>query len=232
MAVCLTTRCFPATSDVKRKSGIPWGCLVKPFAVGDGAAEESKETGGRTLTSVRASAVARCGTCYAYINPFVKWSWNSWRCPLCRTWNSCGRRYRDRNDNDLPELSFSDIEFLVSTTTPYPNAETTTSGLTLRHPIYIFVVDVTGGEKAVETVKKSILQSLDHLPTHAWMALVTVSHKIGVYDMRSASPHVRFTHILPNGTVDPILEECISLSDALTSIHSNKEPNQPQCTQF
>ncbi len=65
------------------------------------------------------------------------------------------------------------------------------------YPAYIFCVDISGRTEYIELVKSSILAAVEALSPQAWVGLAVFSSKIGLYDLRSAVPHVKYIRIPP-----------------------------------
>ena len=71
----------------------------------------------------------------------------------------------------------------------------TYGGVAAQTPIYLFVVDTAGSAEQVELVKAAMLASLEALPPEAWVGLLVFSYKLGVFQLRAATPHVRYTAV-------------------------------------
>jgi hypothetical protein len=63
-----------------------------------------------------AEMVARCESCFAYINHHAKFVRDGWWCPLCHNTNALPSRYTTRTRKFLPELQEGLIEFDVGGT--------------------------------------------------------------------------------------------------------------------
>lgn len=68
------------------------------------------------VEKVTAETVARCESCFAYINCHAKFVRDGWWCPLCHNTNVLPSRYAGRTRKFLPELQEGLLEFDVSGT--------------------------------------------------------------------------------------------------------------------
>ncbi len=68
------------------------------------------------MEKVTAETVARCESCFAYINCHAKFVRDGWWCPLCHNTNVLPSRYAGRTRKFLPELQEGLLEFDVSGT--------------------------------------------------------------------------------------------------------------------
>jgi len=161
MSVQFTTNRFPKSLKLKKDSGIPWGCVVQPFASIPAVSE----------TDISSDLIPRCQRCFAYINRYVRFTRSAWKCPLCENTNNLSERHASSlNREALPELKYDVIEYdLVDEQDPDTSSiqadeqkgeeEADTSGnlppktTTLEYPVYLFVVDVSGSAEFIELVK-------------------------------------------------------------------------------
>ena len=54
--------------------------------------------------------LVRCAHCRAYMNPFVQFSLNEWKCSLCYAMNHTGLEHF-KNHKDKPEFKHGTVEF-------------------------------------------------------------------------------------------------------------------------
>jgi hypothetical protein len=73
------------------------------------------------VEKVTAEMVARCESCFAYINCHAKFVRDGWWCPLCHNTNVLPSRYASRTRKFLPELREGLLEFDVSGTGSLPH---------------------------------------------------------------------------------------------------------------
>lgn len=157
--------------------------------------------------------VARCESCFAYINCYAKFEEDGWCCPLCHTTNALSPRYASRNRRLLPELQEGLLEFNVA------NDDT----LCASRPVFLAIVDLTGTTEALETIKTGLAAVIQALPPSSLFGLVTFSERIGVYDLRSPIPHIKHIAIHESGECTLGLEELVPLSNSLVEISSYSE---------
>ncbi len=96
--------------SVKDNAGLPWGCSVQPFidlSLGNDKKIEPPTT------------IERCENCFAYINRYVSFSRNKWRCSICQSNNYISgnnSRYASLTSRaKLPELTEQCIDVLLET---------------------------------------------------------------------------------------------------------------------
>ena len=65
----------------------------------------------------------------------------------------------------------------------------------LSPPAYVFVVDVSAGSHTLEMIKSALLAALEALSPQVWVGLVTVSGRLGLYDLKCRTPCVHYAHI-------------------------------------
>eukprot|EP00808_Paulinella_micropora_P015554 g11276.t1 len=174
---------FPQNAKLKDQVGLPWSCVVQPLAP---LPAEAK-------TDLPASEIARCESCWAYINGYAQLQRRKWFCPLCMNYNALPARYRMGTKRDeLPELAQGGgwIECIKDANPSVPSVLSEPSEVG-----YIFCVDTTGGSDYVDAVSAAMQAALQALPPRALVGLMVFSNKVGLYDMRSETPHVRFARI-------------------------------------
>lgn len=220
MKIRFTTENFPSSMTVKEDSGLPWGCVVQPYAPLD---NESKN-------QLHLSEIARCENCFAYINSYVTFSRKKWRCNICGERNDVTERYATSDNRmQLPELKENCLDFIVedpnNPQTPEKNShdsEQSSDTLSAQNtggvydpsdlsnvPIFIAVVELTGPSDFLSLVKSGLTAALEALPPCTLFGLITYSNRIGVFDLRSSIPHVQHLHI----PFDPYTEPSLSLDE-------------------
>jgi protein transport protein SEC23 len=102
-----------------------------------------------------------------------------WTCPFCFTRNAMTPYYAENITPDrLPaELmqDYTTMDFILPTARP------------ACPPAFLYVVDACASEEELESLKDSILQSLELLPPTALVGLVTYGTMVQVHEMASAS---------------------------------------------
>mmetsp|Transcript_2788 Transcript_2788/g.4047 ORF Transcript_2788/g.4047 Transcript_2788/m.4047 type:complete len:634 (+) Transcript_2788:32-1933(+) len=171
-----TCQRFPRNEGIREEAGIPWGCLIRPYT----------SINAKQKSSAESSNIARCSRCYAYINVYVRWSWSSWQCSLCRTWNSATKRYQAKDSEYLPEFQTNIVEYVLT------NKETDEKVL---KPVYILAIDISGDEAAIDAIKKSLIESIDALPEYARIAFLVFSHRIGFLDASGSKPNIKYSNV-------------------------------------
>ncbi|CAM9115714.1 unnamed protein product, partial [Phaeothamnion confervicola] len=183
---------------VKDASGLPWACCITPFA-------------GEHLPgpAVPIDQVARCATCYAYINPSCELAPRWWRCPLCGEHNAIKptmQRYRAARAGDtLPELTQQVVEYelpLDSKGAMLQAGEFALNrGYLAKEPaadrpvVHLAVVDENGGAAYLAAVADALAAAAAALPPEARFALVLASDRVGLFDLAAPLPHVHFVDV-------------------------------------
>eukprot|EP00897_Mesotaenium_endlicherianum_P000760 jgi/Mesen1/10685/ME000009S10481 len=226
MAIRFTVNQFPANVQLKDDSGIPWGCVVQPFA------SDEKDIIFSSAPLPRADEIARCEECFAYISGFCHIQRSNWSCALCDTVNTFSEReYRRYSKGSLlencPELAGSLVELDVATEedrSRYSSGEEQ-EGDVYTKPVYVALVDLTAPEDVLELVKSALLAALEALSPSSLFGLVTFSHKIGLYDLQGSVPVVKHVPIpeLPDGGFSLELQEVMPLQAFLAPVDANKD---------
>jgi len=139
---------FPSDPSAKEAAGMPFGCVVQPFA------ESSKASAG--VPPVSAKMVARCDTCFGYINPFVIFDRKRWRCSFCGKYNPILARYSTPMlRRELPELK-SPIFVMDMEDGLAGGPELEGGGEVQAQPIHLIVVDISGTQDYLDLVKVRI----------------------------------------------------------------------------
>lgn len=122
----------------------------------------------------------RCATCTSILNPLSKVDYisKSWLCMFCSSRNRLPASYAAHiSETNLPaELmsQFSTIEYIL----PLANMNLP--------PIFLFVVDTSGYEEELTSLKASLKQSLNLLPADALVGFITYGMNAFVYDLSSS----------------------------------------------
>jgi protein transport protein SEC24 len=79
----VTVNAFPADANVRQRSNLPFGIILRPLAVSP--AKSHDEDAIPVVTFPAECKVVRCSSCRSYINPFVTFldGGARWRCSLC-----------------------------------------------------------------------------------------------------------------------------------------------------
>ncbi len=133
---------FPPNPEIKEVSGIPWGCSIQPFCnIQQFQKKKHPTTNKKSIVDedpnnknnsdnnntdlpfpqilVNSNEIARCESCFGYINPYVTFQRTQWKCSLCYHSNyipSTSRYGSLVARPQLPELRDNFIEYRVTTT--------------------------------------------------------------------------------------------------------------------
>ena len=86
-----TLSAFPDSPSSKEAAGVPFGVIAQPLAP---LTDDAGDAIAQNPFLEYADAVARCESCYGYINPYCAFvRQHHWRCSLCGTLNPVTPRY-------------------------------------------------------------------------------------------------------------------------------------------
>lgn len=221
MSIVFSSSQFPASNQTKDESGLPWGALITPLAP---LSQEDKRT------ERKASTVARCSQCFGYVNSYCKFQAKyTWRCSLCYATNTVPPEYEahvrgddHQSERRFPELSANCVEFVVAENdglkeqlTVSEGARDDTDAAVLEFPSYVFLVDLSSNQTAyIDLVKSALQAALEGLSSMCWVGLVVFSTRLGVYDLRSHIPHVRYCRLPSTASADGSLAELAGTLDS------------------
>eukprot|EP00611_Tribonema_gayanum_P005646 TRINITY_DN1486_c0_g1_i2.p1 TRINITY_DN1486_c0_g1~~TRINITY_DN1486_c0_g1_i2.p1 ORF type:complete len:570 (+),score=192.92 TRINITY_DN1486_c0_g1_i2:1-1710(+) len=194
--------------------------------------------------------VARCSTCFAYINPYCVVSRRWWRCSLCGAHvslrhaqptlatGSDPERYRQPHPlQKVPEL----IHQVLDLELPFGPQETASlhqhaAAEADRPPVYLALVDETGGAAFLSAVSQALQRVVSTLPDHLCFGLITFSDRVGIFDVAAPLPLVRFADIgaatasadptLAPGSAAVDLADVVSVADLACPVGGNRESMQ------
>lgn len=199
----LSSDACPLNVDLKETTGLPWGCVVRPFA---------SPRSGVQLPVANESEIERCSNCYAYPNHLCGFEYRRWRCALCGNRNRMPSRYTRSGDRSrLPELMGECFELEMR---PTADDEVTFG----ERPAYIAIVDGSGDADFMELVRSALSAAVSALEPTDYFCLVTVTEDIGLYDLRAAVPAVRQVAVPSSGKLSLALEELLPLGEALVQV--------------
>eukprot|EP00898_Chlorokybus_atmophyticus_P008263 jgi/Chlat1/8438/Chrsp80S07919 len=232
MSIRFTTDSFPKHGSLKDEAGLPWGCVVQPFAsIPQTSSSPSPSTTPPTTTSPATSSldteaedVARCENCYGYISGLCYLEKHMWRCALCDHYSAYppGGRYKPAERFNLPELSQPVVDLQVAS----EDSENAGDAIATRL-VYVAVVDLSCGEDFLELVKSALVAALEALAPGALFGLVTVARRVGLYNMHHAGA-VKYVAVGGSGSrrsgkLSADLAYAIPIDDLLTSVDQYKE---------
>ena len=199
----LSSDACPIDVDLKESTGLPWGCVVRPFA---------SPRAGTPLPLANESEIDRCSNCYAYPNHLCGFEYRRWRCSLCGNRNRMPSRYSRSGDRSrLPEFAGECYELEMR---PTADDEVTFG----ERPAYIAIVDGSGDADFMELVRSALSAAVSALEPTDYFCLVTVTEDIGLYDLRAAVPAVRQVAVPSSGRLSLALEELLPLGEALVQV--------------
>ena len=113
--------------------------------------------------------------CRSVLNPFCQVDVRAriWICPFCLSRNSLPAHYKDISAERIPlELhpSHTTIEYKLARPAPSP-------------PIFLYVVDTCQEEDSLSALKETLISSLDLLPDHALVGLITFGTMAQVHEL-------------------------------------------------
>ncbi|GFR45227.1 hypothetical protein Agub_g6624 [Astrephomene gubernaculifera] len=194
MKVDFTLKRFPINGRLKEQCGLPFSAVLQPYHK---LSERDAAAGG--ASEVASDDIARCKHCYAYVNCYCAFDTAGWVCSLCNKHNSLKpqqmRRYRldPAHLQQLPEVRCEVFEALAEHPAhvhlPGQQDQGFVSGPA---PTVLALVDTSAGEEFLELVRSSLEAALEALPPVTRFGLITMSHRIGLYDVRAPEPCVRY----------------------------------------
>ncbi|KXZ54187.1 hypothetical protein GPECTOR_5g282 [Gonium pectorale] len=212
MKVEFTLRRFPINARLKEESGLPFSAVLQPYH-----RLSDKEAAAGNATDVRSEDIVRCNSCYAYINCYCSFDSAGWVCSLCNRHNGLRpqqlkryaraagclaawqqRAYRLDAEllQSLPEVRSDVFETLAAE--PIPIEDPAEEGardqppVSGPAPVVVALVDTAAGEDFLELVRSSLAAALEALPPVTRFALVSMSDRVGLHDVRGEEPTVRF----------------------------------------
>eukprot|EP00884_Botryococcus_braunii_P002587 jgi/Botrbrau1/12329/Bobra.4_3s0002.2 len=236
MAISFTTKKLPVSGALKQESGLPFSCVVQPFArtntipCGEG-------------TSLKAEDVSRCHQCYAYINHCCTFLLPGWTCALCGHLNEyhsvSNQRYaRASQRAKCPELRAGLLEVDCPVDAGVNAASEDGDGWmeVAASPIFVALVDRSGGPDYLELVRTALLAALEAVPPSSLFALLTFADTVELYDLRGRAPAVLSVPLTEEGggptacdlasvlPLDAVLTSLVQHKDTLTAAIDGLEP--------
>ncbi|KAK0930432.1 GTPase-activating protein S23 [Friedmanniomyces endolithicus] len=159
----LSWNTFPSSRMEASRLVVPIGALYTPL-------KEKSDTPLLQYEPVTCKA-----PCRAVLNPFCQVDMRAriWICPFCLQRNGLPPHYKDISENQIPpELhpGSTTIEYRLARPAPTP-------------PIFVFVVDTCQEEDSLKALKDSIIMSLDLIPPHALVGLITYGTMAQVHEL-------------------------------------------------
>ncbi|KAK0271653.1 GTPase-activating protein S23 [Friedmanniomyces endolithicus] len=159
----LSWNTFPSSRMEASRLVVPIGALYTPL-------KEKSDT-----PLLQYEPVTCKPPCRAVLNPFCQVDMRAriWICPFCLQRNGLPPHYKDISENQIPpELhpGSTTIEYRLARPAPTP-------------PIFVFVVDTCQEEDSLKALKDSIIMSLDLIPPHALVGLITYGTMAQVHEL-------------------------------------------------
>ncbi|GIL74526.1 hypothetical protein Vretifemale_4519, partial [Volvox reticuliferus] len=205
MKLDFTLKRFPINGRLKEQSGLPFSCVLQPYH-----RLPEKETSAGDASGTRSNSIARCAQCYSYINCYCVFDTAGWVCSLCNRHNALKPQQQKRYRLDptvlqeLPEVRSEVFETLAEDPIPVPMPALEGSPAAQQDPGYVSgpapvvvaLVDTAAGEEFLELVRSSLEAALEALPPVTRFALITMSNRLGLHDVRASEPSVRYVSLL------------------------------------
>ena len=185
---------FPADSNSSRDIGSPLGLMACPL-VGRGDGLHLRPE--LTRNTDRASKMARCSHCTAYINPYCDITNVRWFCSLCGSRNTFTKhmpRYRAGDTRSLPEMQHTIVDFSMPLNGEYQSIQPSVSG-SLKHDtdvykvtartsplVHVFLIQESMSHDCLRAVIQSASQTIREMHDDAHIALVSFSNRVCVYN--------------------------------------------------
>ncbi|KAG1661578.1 hypothetical protein FOA52_009578 [Chlamydomonas sp. UWO 241] len=222
MRVDFSVRRFPVTPELATKCGVPFSCVVQPFA--------TPEDQGDLEEVASVNDVARCASCFSYVNCYSAFSPVGWTCSICGKANSFRTYARSRYQLPpkelalLPEVSCHAYEAAVGEPVPIAAGPNGFSGPA---PVYVALVDLGagapgGGPEFVELVRSALEAALEALPPAALFGLITFSDKLALHDLRADAPTSRVVPLSGPHQLPVPLAEVMPLAALLAPVGAFK----------
>ena len=225
LCVRLTTSKAPRDADVKERTGLPFGAVVRPFKP---LAEYDLDPSSIDRLAP-ADAIARCKECFGYVNGYCGLERDGWICILCGAfvpWDSRAHdgvgppRYRKNpHRNSLPEICRQEHESLVASEvlTARPDAPIGTS------PVYVALIDLTASEEVLDVVRAGVVAAIEAVGEDALFGVVSFDDRVGLYDVSGdGASVVRHVRLAPSGAVAVPLEDALPLERFLCRVGERK----------
>ncbi|GIL48469.1 hypothetical protein Vafri_4983 [Volvox africanus] len=205
MKVDFTLKRFPINGRLKEHSGLPFSCVLQPYH-----RLPDKEAATGDASAARSNSIARCAQCYSYINCYCVFDTAGWVCSLCNRHNALKPQQQKRYRLDptvlqeLPEVRSEVFETLAEEPIPVPMpalegspaAQQDPGCVSGPAPVVVALVDTAAGEEFLELVRSSLEAALEALPPVTRFALITMSNRLGLHDVRAPEPSVRYVSLL------------------------------------
>eukprot|EP00672_Neobodo_designis_P020845 CAMPEP_0174828680 /NCGR_PEP_ID=MMETSP1114-20130205/1481_1 /TAXON_ID=312471 /ORGANISM="Neobodo designis, Strain CCAP 1951/1" /LENGTH=949 /DNA_ID=CAMNT_0016062403 /DNA_START=46 /DNA_END=2895 /DNA_ORIENTATION=- len=181
-----TFKTYPNTGKPKKRDASQWGPptpeMVVPLAAmytplhdpaasgtnSDDAAQQDKRV--PVIQVGTQQELPKCNNCHAHLNAHARCDFRAqfWMCPGCLARNPLPPNVTDESH---PAVARPTVEYELSRESA---ADTP--------PVFIFVVDVCIASEELEALKEALLRSLDWLPPHALVGVVSFGHGVTLWE--------------------------------------------------
>lgn len=154
---------FPVTRQESENMASPVGCLYTPLLA-------------REDLPIANYDPQSCRKCRSFMNVFSQIDMNNkiWSCPICYNRNQLPPQYHNISADNVPiELlpQSSSIEYILNRSQPPPP------------PTFIYVIDLCQDYEDLESLKTTLIDSLDLHPPGCLFGLITFDSVVNVHDL-------------------------------------------------
>lgn len=157
---------LPRSQDQQQRLGAKQAVLYQPL--------RPKED----LLTLEALPIA-CSTCRSIINPLATLdnSYQYWGCPICSSRNMVHESQRGVLQYVFDPAA-ADIEYILPEGTQNVNRNL---------QVFLLVIDLAVDQEELDSLKESLITSLDYLPPNAIVGLITFGKHVNVYELTNVS---------------------------------------------
>lgn len=150
---------LPRSKQQQEKLGVPQSCIYQPL--------RPKES----LMTINSFPIA-CSTCHGIISPYASLdqSHQYWGCPFCQSRNMLSANHK----NDLQYVfdpTSMDIEYILPSESKYQG-------------IFMFVIDLALESDELESLKDTLINTLELLPSDCQIGIITFGKNVNVYELQ------------------------------------------------
>ena len=85
-------------------------------------------------------------------------------------------------------------------------------------PVFLVLVDLTGTEEFLDSVKSSILALVEALPISSKIGIFTFGEKLGIFDLKAEEPNIRNILIPEEGPSSVGIEEVLPFNRMFVNV--------------
>eukprot|EP01134_Creolimax_fragrantissima_P006353 CFRG6353T1 len=163
---------WPSSRLEAQRLVVPIGCLFTPL--------KRREDMPPAMYDPILCSNQKCG---AVLNPYcqVDFVQKAWVCPFCLVRNQFPPHYQGMSESNLPmELipNFSTIEYTLPRAPPHP-------------PVFVFLVDTCLEKDDLQSLKDSLIMSLDLMPRDALVGMISYGTNVQVHELTPSDGYTR-----------------------------------------